>query len=276
MNAPSSSVTLVMVETEHHALAQRTLEQWTRKINFAQVLTFSDRPLLQGATNVPIKPLEDERAYAELLIHTMWPFVKTDYMLLISWDTLLRQPSNFYPEFYNWDYIGQMWPWQAPVASNMDHCGVSWRSAKMLEAMRYPTVEPVFDDTPDHTSLNLLNVLRTKFDLKLAQLPVYRKLCYEQDYDDDGSSLAIKGIWNIIDSFPRDVYEFYVVNCPQECTDNLRYMYYTIASLINKNQLDLIEYLAPKIKAGPAHADLLNWINEENFDGKDAVLDILE
>jgi hypothetical protein len=273
---PSNAVTLVMVETEHHDLARITLEHWTRRMRFAEVITFSDQPLIKGATHVPIAPLEDERAYAELLIHSVWPFVKTEHTIHLSWDTLLRDQGNWDSNFFNYDYIGQMFPWQAPRANNMDHCGISWRSAKMLQAMRYPTVEPVFDDTPDYHSINVQNVLRNKFKLVYGDLPTYRKLCLEYDYNDDHQSFAVRGIANIIDTLDRSVSEQYVIKCPQSVTDDLRSMHYIVASLVNRRWLELLEYLAPKIKAGPAHADLVSWISQENFEGRDSVLDILE
>jgi hypothetical protein len=272
---PSSSVSLVILETRYHELAKLALQHWTRRINFYEVIVFSDQNIMPGSKWVPVNPLLDEnKDYGDILVRGMWPFVKSEYMILINWDTLLRDQSAWTPEFFEYDYIGSMWPWQAPHSDNTDHCGISWRSRKLLDAMRYPAVESTTDAVPYHVSHHMEKILRDKFNIRISDQDMDRRFALEFEQD-NGSSFAIRGLWNIINVFSRDVSESYVLGMPSMMWDDLNVAHEIVAALINREYFDLLRFHAPTIKQSANYSNLIAWLEKETFPHQQTVLQIL-
>ena len=273
---PSSSVSLVILETRYHELATMALQHWTRRINFKEVLVFSDKNLLSGSKWVPVKPLTDiNRDYGDIMVRGMWPFLNSEYMILINWDTLLRDQNLWSAEFFDYDYIGSMWPWQAPHNDNPDHCGISWRSSKLLQAMRYPAVESVTDAVPYHISHQLEQLMRNRFQIRMAEQEMNRRFVHELSGSDASNAFAVRGLWNIIKSFSRDVSESYIVNAPAEMWDDLNGAHELIAALVNRNYIDLVQYHAATIKRSASYSALINWLQQESFPEQQNILRIL-
>jgi len=273
---PKTHVSLVMIETKHHDLATAALRNWTSRMEFAEVITLSTRPLLQGARFVPINPITSKRDHAELMLKCLWPFVKTDYVIQLNWDTLLRDPEHFRPDFFDYDYIGHMWPWQAPRTNNTDHCGISWRSRRLLDSMRYPMVQPIDESTPFHQSENLRKTVQEKFNLRMDSVETYRQFCLELDYPDDGRSFAYRGLWHMIEFLPKKEVEFFIINSPANLFDETRTAHEIVAALVNRNYLDFLEMLADRIRQSVTYDALIDWLQKENFPNKSTVLRILK
>lgn len=272
---PSSSVSLVILETRYHELARLALQHWTRRINFHEVIVFSDQNIMPGSKWVPVNPLLDEnKDYGDILVRGMWPFVKSDYMILINWDTLLRDQSAWTTEFFDYDYIGSMWPWQAPHSDNTDHCGVSWRSKRLLEAMRYPAVESITDAVPYHVSHHMEKIMRDKFNIRISDQDMDRRFVLEFEQD-DGKSFAVRGLWNIINVFSRDISESYVLGMPAMMWDDLSAAHEIVAALINREYFDLLRFHSSTIKASANYINLMAWLEKETFPHQQTVIQIL-
>lgn len=273
---PSSSVSLAILETRYHGLATMTLQQWTRRINFKEVLVFSDKNLLPGAKWIPITPLSDiNRDYGDIMVRGMWPFLNSEYMILINWDTLLRDQNSWSADFFDYDYIGSMWPWQAPHNDNPDHCGISWRSQRLLQAMRYPAVESVSDAVPYHVSHQIEQMMRTKFQIRISDQEMDRRFVNEGRDLDRNDSFAVRGLWNIVNTFSRDVSEGYILGAPPSMWDDLNGAHELIAALVNRGYTDLITYHANTIKNSQSYRELIDWLQKENFPQQQTVLRIL-
>ena len=268
-------VTLVMIETEFHDLAKRTLENWTRRADWAEIIVFSDQDLLPGrSTWIPVNPLRDPRDQAEFVMRCIWPFLRTEYALMIGWDSVLRNPDNWTDSFFEFDHIGNIWPWQ-PAVHPGEHARITWWSRRMFEALRAPVFQPSYADTAEHHNHQLAKIMREQFQLRIGDLPQSEQLFLDLNSADDGNSYAVQGIANIISVMRRDVSEYYVTHCPKVVLDDLTCAHEIVASLVNEKYIDLLEQIAPDIRSSANYDNLMAWLRGTQFELKETVLRIL-
>lgn len=133
-------ITVVTIGTVNHSLVdfaiQRTLESTP---DVESVLTFSDRPVSDSATFIPIRQSFNRSDYSDFVLKQLWAFVKTEFVLLIQYDGMAVNRNFWSDQFYNYDYIGSPWParfnWIA-ADERVGNGGFSLRSAKLLDALR--------------------------------------------------------------------------------------------------------------------------------------------
>jgi hypothetical protein len=88
--------------------------------------------------------------------------------------------------------------------------------------------------------------------------------------------MAFHGFWNVINFMPDDVTDFFVTHRPPGMFDELHRAHHTIVALATADRLDLLEQCAAEISSSPAHANLLAWLSNEDFNNKQSVLDLLK
>jgi hypothetical protein len=264
-------VTLVIIETEHHALATRTLENWMEHIPFKHVLTFSDRQLHRSIKNVPIQPITSEKDRADLLVKTLWPFVGTSHALIIRWDSALRDQSQWSNSFMSYDYVGTSKPWRVSGA------GISLQSSRLIQAMRFPAIQPVMSNADvsndNHMDITFQDALETKFGIKFAPSNLNSQFCVEDATT--SNSLAASGFWNIVQFLPKASVDFYVANRPAGLFDNYHTAHHVIVAMANTNRLDLVELCINDIKQCSDYTKLLQWLELDNYSNKSNILSIL-
>lgn len=131
MKAP---VTLVLIDTESHVLANNAIEQSTRQFDFAEVLVFTDRtelwPRHRTVRIAPIRSIED---YNRIAISEVPQQLRTDFFVLAQFDGFVLDGSAFREEFYRFDYIGAVWPHFPHF--RVGNGGFCWRSRRLAEAV---------------------------------------------------------------------------------------------------------------------------------------------
>ena len=273
-----NDVTLVTIETHYHDLAARALEETVKRLPVGKVVTFSDRPLLAGATNVPTVPIKSMRDYCDIMLKGFWPFIDTEYIIFAQWDAMAFDSSMWTDDFLNYDYIGAIWPWRSP-GQNVGNGGFSLRSMKLLQALRYPVIQMVEDSEHGVQEDNYISIvhrqlLEQKFGIRFAPQEVATQFSYE--LGPYNGSMAFHGFWNVINFMPNDVTDFFVTRRPPGMFDELHRAHHTIVALAVANRLDLLEQCADEIRSSPAHAQLYTWLSQENFDNKHGVLDLIK
>lgn len=273
-----NDVTLVTIETHYHDLAARALEETVKRLPVGKVVTFSDRPLLAGATNIPTVPIKSMRDYCDIMLKGFWPFIDTEYIIFAQWDAMAFDSSMWTDDFLNYDYIGAIWPWRSP-GQNVGNGGFSLRSMKLLQALRYPVIQMVEDSEHGVQEDNYISIvhrqlLEQKFGIRFAPQEVATQFSYE--LGPYNGSMAFHGFWNVINFMPNDVTDFFVTRRPPGMFDELHRAHHTIVALAVANRLDLLEQCADEIRSSPAHAQLYTWLSQENFDNKHGVLDLIK
>ncbi len=148
------SVTLIMIETRQHELARMAVKECLDKVEFGDVLVFTDRPTefydLVSQINVhAVDDWPDKLGWSRFTWYGMAPYVMTSHALCIQWDSWVWDTSKWRDEYLNYDYIGA--PWWYKDAKNVGNGGFSLRSTRLMRFLRkhrdrYPCTTALDDD----------------------------------------------------------------------------------------------------------------------------------
>jgi hypothetical protein len=133
-------ITVVMVGTVCHNLMRLAVERTLAATpDVEEVLIFSDQTVHEHARHITLRTPFSREDYQELVLKQLWPFVRTEFVLLIQYDGMAANSEFWSDQFYNYDYIGSPWPerftWIQPH-ERVGNGGFSWRSTRLLEALR--------------------------------------------------------------------------------------------------------------------------------------------
>lgn len=271
-------VTLVTIETHYHDLAARALEETVKRLPVGRVVTFSDRPLLAGAKNVPVTPINSMHDYCDIMLKGFWPYIETEYIIFAQWDAMVFDASQWTDDFLNYDYIGAIWPWRPP-GQNVGNGGFSLRSMKLLQALRYPVIQMVENSEHGVQEDNYISIvhrqlLEQKFGIQFAPQELASRFSYE--LGPYSGSMAFHGFWNVINFMPNDVADFFVTHRPPGMFSELHRAHHTIVAMAVAERLDLLEQCADEIRNSPAYENLYAWLSQETFDNQQSVLDLIK
>ncbi len=132
-----SSVTLVMIETREHTLARMAIEDCLAKVEFYDVLIFTDRPTefanlparVQLVPNWPKKLDWCKFRWSEVS-----PYLQTSHALFIEWDAWVWDVSMWDDAFLEYDYIGA--PWELRKKKSVGGGGFSLISTRLKRFLR--------------------------------------------------------------------------------------------------------------------------------------------
>lgn len=133
----SLPITIVGIDTDpvSHPLTRFAIKQSLLGLDVREVLFFGGKPLLLGETFVETQRFDSMDTYSEFVFKCLWPFVKTDFILIVHWDGFVANPGLWRKEFLDYDYIGAPWAW-ANDDLRVGNGGFCLRSRKLLLACR--------------------------------------------------------------------------------------------------------------------------------------------
>lgn len=146
-------VTLVLIETREHDLAQLALEDCERRAEFGDVLVFTDRPaqfLRADRRVVSVPDWPDKVGWSRCFWYDVPQYVRTSHALGIQWDSWIVDPQMWRGDYLRYDYIGSPWPFHHD-GMTVGNGGFSLRSTKLLRFIhkhrdRFPCITDVDDD----------------------------------------------------------------------------------------------------------------------------------
>jgi len=129
-------ITIVAVDTYAHDLTRCAIERTLEEIPCREVLVFSDKNIFPDGRWIDINPI-DIVGYNTLMVKHLWPFIRTEHVLIVQYDGLAVNSNNWTDDFLNYDYIGAIWPWDHhPPEYKVGNGGFSLRSRKLIEACK--------------------------------------------------------------------------------------------------------------------------------------------
>ena len=150
-------VTLVAIETREHELMRLAIEDCIDKVDFAEVLIFTDRPLEYSQLTlkdchprfVMVPDWPDKLGWSRCLWNDVGPEVRTSHWLSIQWDSWVFDPAKWHDENLRYDYIGS--PWWYKDGRNVGNGGFSLRSTRLARYLRqnrakFPCTTNIDDD----------------------------------------------------------------------------------------------------------------------------------
>jgi len=148
------NVTLVMIETREHKLARLAIADSIAKVDFAEVLIFTDKPeefsdLVAPLRFIAVPDWEDKLGWSRCNWQEVSPHLETAYALGIQWDSWVVDATMWRDEFLAFDYIGA--PWWYKDGMNVGNGGFCIRSAVLMRYLRkhrdkYPCLNALDDD----------------------------------------------------------------------------------------------------------------------------------
>jgi hypothetical protein len=146
-------VTLIAIDTVAHELTRLALEECVRRVDFAEVLVFTDRPDFSvPGVSIPYVVLTDPLRDWETVNSIWWykvpALVLTSHFLTVQWDSWILNAAAWDPDWLQYDYIGAPWPWHQIY--RVGNGGFSLRSQKLHahlrnNRLRYPLAHPEDD-----------------------------------------------------------------------------------------------------------------------------------
>lgn len=130
-------ITVIAVDTnpESHSLARFAVSQTLLGLDVQEVVFFGGAPLGLGERFVEIQHLGSIGKYSEFILKCLWPFVATDFVLVVQWDGFVANPASWRDDFLSYDFIGAPWAWTKDQ-HRVGNGGFSLRSMRLIEACR--------------------------------------------------------------------------------------------------------------------------------------------
>jgi hypothetical protein len=172
----TKDITIVAVDTYAHELTRLAIERTLAVLPCQEVLVLSDKNIYPDGRWVDINPI-DIVDYNTIMIKNLWPFVRTEHILVVQYDGMATNPEHWSDDFLNYDYIGAVWPFaHHPVGFRVGNGGFSLRSR------------------------NLINALKDKNIIQHPQLPMYEDLYigvhYKEQLVNAGMKIADEDVAN--------------------------------------------------------------------------------
>lgn len=149
-------VTLVLVETQEHALASLAAQDCLKVAEFGDVLILTDRPDKFVEVERYCKPRfhkvpnwPEKIGWSRSWWYDVPPLLQTAFTLNIQWDSWICDVTQWNAAFYAFDYIGA--PWWYKDGKNVGNGGFSWVSTRLKRYLRdkrlkFPCDTAVDDD----------------------------------------------------------------------------------------------------------------------------------
>src|SRR5262245_11509741 len=145
-------VTLVMVETRQHDLAELAVKDCERHIDFGDVFVFTDRPsqfIRADRQVIAVDDWSNKLGWCQFVWAEVPKYIRTSHVLFIQWDSWLMDPNRWSDDVLAFDYIGSAW-WYTD-GRNVGNSGFSLKSTALIRyvrkhADRYPCTSTLEDD----------------------------------------------------------------------------------------------------------------------------------
>jgi hypothetical protein len=207
-------VALALADTQSYVLANNAIQACISRFDFNRVYVFTDAPQFwPNFQTVSVPKMQGIEDYNRIVLDELPKWVEEDFCLICQFDGFILDASAFSQDFYNFDYIGAVWP-DYPH-DRVGNGGFSWRSKKLLQAvaelnhLRQPgEAEDLF------ICRRLRSELEAHYGCVFADEQAAQRFSYEI-IPHTQSSFGFHGIFNLPLVYRNDL-QFLVENLPKE------------------------------------------------------------
>jgi hypothetical protein len=236
-------ITLVIVDNSNHDLAKFSIDKTLEVMDCKEVITFSDRPIIEGAKFIPIVKNINLYDYSTIMVKHLWPHVETDHVLTIQWDGMAINKDLWNNSFLDYDYIGAIWPW--PIQGiNMGNGGFSLRSRKLIDALRDTDIKLGTKLSGQNEDIAIAveyrKLLMERHNINFAPQEVARQFSTENEWL--GSTFGFHGLWNIPRFLNKTEVEKIIYNVSNKYWADTSKSNQMIKTLLEKGYTDLANY----------------------------------
>ena len=192
-------ITLIGIDTDpvSRTLTRYALERTRECLDVQEILFFGAEPLHIGERFVRIERFPSIDAYSEFVLKCLWPFIRTDYIMIVHWDGFATRPELWQDRFLDYDYIGAPWIW-GEENRRVGNGGFCIRSKKLLlecadvRVRRHPEIEGG-GGAEDVVICKLYGAHFESRGLRFAPIEVAREFALE--YGDERETFDFHGPW---------------------------------------------------------------------------------
>lgn len=194
-----NDVSLVIIDTAYHRLAQMAVEATLQHVDFGDVLLFSNRNFDLPFPTLPCDALSLADAEA-FMWYGVLPHLRTSHALYIQWDGWVTCPAAWQANFLDYDWIGAVWPWHR--TNRVGNGGFSLRSKRLLQLINdrrsdFPLLRP-----EDEALCRIYRPSLEECGLRWADETTARNFAHEHEWT--GGSFGFHGVWNCVRYLSED------------------------------------------------------------------------
>jgi len=249
----TKDITILAVDTYAHKLTRRAIEITLSQIPCREVLVLSDQNIYPDGRWIDINPI-DIVDYNDIMVKHLWPFVRTDHVLVIQYDGIATNGQYWSDDFLNYDYIGAIWPWpHHRPGFRVGNGGFSLRSRRLLTALKDKKIVlkhdlPMYEDL--YIGIHYKEQL-TNMGIKIADEPIALKFSHEH-YPGRKETFGFHGSFNFPYYLNDHDLEFFVRNLPGWTSEGAQLL---IAHLFVKEKTDLGNFALDLARKSVANFD---------------------
>lgn len=130
----NASISLVIMDTDCHVLANEALQRSMKFIKFDEVMIYSDKTEPWGGLPVKkIEPFTKKGDYDNFMVNELHKDLTTQFVLVIQFDGFILSHLEWNNLFLRYDYIGAPWPKHNHGEHNVGNGGFSLRTKRLCE-----------------------------------------------------------------------------------------------------------------------------------------------
>ena len=223
-------ITAVIIGNTHHELMKHSIETTLNNIDCEDVFMFSNKQVVPYGKHFPIKDNFTLDDYNSFCLKGLWPYIQTEFALIIQYDGMAANGIAWKDEFYDYDYIGAPWPdhfsW-IKSTEKVGNGGFSLRSAKLLNALKDDVIVVHANDARFNAEDSVIGqgyktYLNTKHGIKYAPTKLANQFSHEW-CNPSGETFGFHGVWNVPLFFDEKTTIEYVLDIPNTHWYNDRY-----------------------------------------------------
>lgn len=217
-------ITIVCVDTMQHTLSRKAIEHTQSIFPCKNVVIFSDQNFYPDATQfVQIAPMTIVD-YNAIVLKQLARWVHTPHVLIVQYDGVAVDASNWSEAFLDYDYVGAPWPW-IPPGQDVGNGGFSLRSKKLLDfCYNDSNIRLIFDKPASfHEDVVLCQTLKGYCEDKgMRYAPTHLAQKFSREFHlgwepkFDGAAFGFHGTFNVPHFLPPDYVEYYVRHINEE------------------------------------------------------------